>query len=182
MTALEIDELIGEFPHELPRGYRWLIERELLGFQADTALQPWYFLDTRSVSSVSKLWPREEPVSELFTFARRRDCDDIVCFAKWPRPGQVTIVVVHGWTSDGYTVVGSHETIWGWWAAVVSDIEEWVERGEPRVPTPSSCLDSSPLARPAEFACRQPRCAMQLNNESDDHHPARARATFGECG
>jgi len=114
------------FPFGVPKGYSWLIERGLAGFAPSSALQPWYFLPDDQVFSVSDRWPKaDEPARQIIAFARRQDCDDLACFSLRPQ-GHVEILLVHGWTPDGYEVVGRFGSFWDWLRRVVSDIEEWV--------------------------------------------------------
>ena len=40
------------------------------------------------------------------------------------------VVVVHGWTPEGYAIAAKYETIWAWLGDVVADIEAWVALGE----------------------------------------------------
>lgn len=128
MTTHEQHRLLSRFPFALPAGYRWLIDRGLAGFEPNSALQPWYLLPPEQVFSVSDRWPRAAETSQLYAFARRQDCDDLACFKEdAPQPG---VVVVHGWTPDGYEVVARFDSIWEWLRKVVRDIEEWVALGE----------------------------------------------------
>ena len=47
---------------------------------------------------------------------------------------QPGVVVVHGWTSEGYEAVARFDSIWEWLRSVVRDIEEWVALGEGGAP------------------------------------------------
>lgn len=117
------------FTFKIPRGYHWLIERGLVGFEAFSALQPWHFLDRDSAFSVSKRWPKQKSVDELFAFARRQDCDDLAAFLV--QDGRVKGVgVLHGWTANGYELVETYATLWDWLKRVICDVEEWVELGD----------------------------------------------------
>ena len=120
------NSVLPDFPFEVPRAYYWIVKRRVVGFDANTRLQPWYFLDQRSAFSVSDRWPRGSEL-DLFAFARRQDCDDIACFEAVPRGRAVRIIVVHGWTSTGYDVVASYDSLWEWLKSVIDDIAEWVD-------------------------------------------------------
>jgi hypothetical protein len=63
----------------------------------------------------------------LYVFARRQDCDDLACFATPKGGGQPSVVVVHGWTPEGYEVMATYGSIWEWLRSVISDLEEWAE-------------------------------------------------------
>ena len=130
MTNQEHDSLVARFPFAVPAGYRWLIDRGLAGFEPNSALQPWYLLPREQVFSVSDRWPRAAQDSTLFAFARRQDCDDLACLAMRHEDRQLRVVVVHGWTPEGYDVVAEFDTIWNWLRSVVRDIEEWVALGD----------------------------------------------------
>lgn len=43
------------FPFEPPPGYRWLVDRGHVGFEARTPLQPWHYLETPI--DIQKHWP-----------------------------------------------------------------------------------------------------------------------------
>ena len=126
MTTDELDSTVSRFPFDPPRGYRWLIERGLAGFEPHSALQPWYLLPRDQIFSVTERWPRFGESGHLYAFARRQDCDDIACFSLDGTSREVKVVVVHGWTSSGYEVEAKFESIWDWLRSVVADIEDWV--------------------------------------------------------
>jgi len=114
------------FPFATPRAYQWLIDRGLAGFEPFSALQPWYLLTGDQAFSVSERWPRSDTGDEVIVaFARRQDCDDLACFECGPSD-EPRVLVVHGWTPDGYEVVARYETLWAWLKSVVNDIAEWV--------------------------------------------------------
>ena len=47
----------------------------------------------------------------------------------FPCGGQPGVVVVHGWTPEGYEVVATYGSISEWLRSVISDLEEWAETG-----------------------------------------------------
>jgi hypothetical protein len=130
MTTQEEQRLLSRFPFNVPAGYRWLIDRGLAGFEPNSALQPWYLLPHEQVFSLSERWPRASEPARLYAFARRQDCDDLACFAVKEDAAQPGVVVVHGWTPEGYEIVARFESIWEWLRSVVTDVEEWVALGE----------------------------------------------------
>jgi hypothetical protein len=125
----QVNALIPEFPFAMPVGYRWLVQQGLVGYVPDSALQPWYFLPKADAFSAVDRWPGVNPHAELYVFARRQDCDDLACFATPKGGGQPGVVVVHGWTPEGYEVVATYGSIWEWLRSVISDLEEWAETG-----------------------------------------------------
>ena len=118
------------FPFAVPRGYHWLVERRMVGFEPFSALQPWYFLPAPEAFSVTQRWPKVGVHDDLFAFARRQDCDDIACFSR-KADGSTGVLVIHGWTANGYDVVASYGSIWAWLKSVVDEIAEWAERPGP---------------------------------------------------
>lgn len=129
MTAVDLPLLLSRFPFNLPSGYRWLIERGLVGFEANSALQPWHFLPREEVFSLSERWPRGCEFTRIVAFARRQDCDDLACFAMKPDTTLPIVLVVHGWTSDGYEEMARFESIWDWFRSAIVDVEEWIRLG-----------------------------------------------------
>jgi hypothetical protein len=118
---------IPVFDFETPQGYRWLIERGLIGFVPFSSLQPWHYLRAEEVFDLSARWPDSSRKARLVAFARRQDCDDLACFEVVSET--VThIVLVHGWTPGGYEIVATFESFWEWLKSVMDDVADWVER------------------------------------------------------
>lgn len=115
----------SKLPFRAPTGYEWLVARGLAGFEPDTALQPWYLLPAQEVFSVSERWPRPAKCSEIYAFARRQDGDDLACFEVHQESGEPSVLLIHGWTPEGYEVVGRFDSIWEWLRSVIDDIREW---------------------------------------------------------
>jgi hypothetical protein len=118
---------IPAFSFRVPRGSSWLIERGLAGFKPFSPLQPWHYLDAKTVFNVQEKWSSGVAASEQFVaFARRQDSDDLACFAV---EGGIAkeVVVIHGWTSAGYDLVSRHDSFWDWMKSVIDDIAECVE-------------------------------------------------------
>lgn len=130
MMTQEHHTLLAKFPFAVPAGYRWLIDRGLAGFEPNSALQPWYLLPHEQVFSVSDRWPRPGEASRLFAFARRQDGDDLACFGTRGEDRPPKVLVVHGWTLEGYEIAAEFDSIWDWLRSVVRDIEEWVALGD----------------------------------------------------
>lgn len=117
------------FDFDISKGYKWLLEQKLVGFEPFSSLQPWYYLNADSTFDVTSKWP-QGPYKEgkLIAFARRQDCDDLACF--YVQSGKVShLIIIHGWTSQGYEVVAKCETFWDWVKLVIDDIADWVEQG-----------------------------------------------------
>ena len=123
------EDLIPKFDFATPRGYRWLIERKLVGFEANSAMQPWHYLPIEHTFDLIDRWPSGPGKTRLFAFAKRQDCDDLACFEV--HENQATrVVIVHGWTAESYQIDHSYDTIWDWLKSVVDDVAQWVESGD----------------------------------------------------
>jgi hypothetical protein len=120
---------IPNFDFVPPKGYSWLIDRNLVGFEANSALQPWHYLPSRHAFDLSERWPTGLGSMRLFAFAKRQDCDDLACFEVHEHRVE-RVVVVHGWTAEGYQIDRTYSTFWDWLKAVVDDLEEWVDVGD----------------------------------------------------
>ena len=46
------------FGFDPPLGYKWLLERKLVGYDVHSQLQPWYYLDAKSIFNVTHKWPQ----------------------------------------------------------------------------------------------------------------------------
>lgn len=130
MSSDKRELLARRFPFELPRGYWWLVERGLAGFEPDTSLQPWYLLPAAEVFSVSDRWPRSGEHELRYAFARRQDSDEIACFAISRSGSEPNVLILQGWTPNGYEVIARMDTVWIWLQSVVLDIAEWVSLEE----------------------------------------------------
>jgi len=118
--------LAPQFSFPVPKGYLWLLERGLVGFEPLSRLQPWHYLDAGGAFDVTQRWPQGPHPDQLVAFAKRQDRDDLACFSI--SSGLVTgVVVIHGWTPEGYSVLATHQTFWIWLKSVVDDIAEWSE-------------------------------------------------------
>jgi hypothetical protein len=124
MTNLTSREPIFDFV--VPSGYNWLLEHGLIGFDPFSPLEPWYYLDRDEFFDVRDRWPKVSDRRSLIAFAKRQDCDDIACFEVGDKSVSA-VVVIHGWTEDGYAVIGSYKSFWEWLKSVIDDIAEWVE-------------------------------------------------------
>lgn len=123
-------DLIPEFGLEVPRGYSWLLEKMLIGFEPFTQFEPWYYLSRREYIEISNLWPEGDMSASLFAFAKRQDSDVIACFHE-TRHRTEEVVVIEGWTGNGYDVVCTYPTFWDWVKSVIDDIAEWVDLANP---------------------------------------------------
>jgi hypothetical protein len=114
-------QLIARHP-----GYRWVINRGLVGRTAFTALQPWYFLPEEERYYATEKWPSGPNQAPLLVFARRQDCDDLACFEAGGS-GASEAVLIEGWSAgrDSYDIVESYPTFWEWMKSVVGDIADW---------------------------------------------------------
>jgi hypothetical protein len=113
------------FGFQVPKGYMWLLERGLIGFDPFGPLQPWHYLPRENAIDVHEIW-RRLSVYPVVAFAKRQDCDDYACFEiKGNRVSK--IVEIEGSTSSGYTVLQEHATFWSWVKSIIDDIAECVD-------------------------------------------------------
>jgi len=128
---------------DMPSPYLWVVDRGLVGFDAFTTLQPWYFLKGPEIFDVMEKWPAgpgnivdatmqsypRPEMSGLLAFARRQDCDDIACF-ELPSIETPRVILIQGWTRSGeaYDLVASYSNFWDWMKSVIDDIAEWSTR------------------------------------------------------
>jgi hypothetical protein len=111
---------LPSFNFDVPEGYRWLFDKGVFRFEQD-GLEPWFYLDTSNAFDATQRWPQGPYAGQLLAFARRYDTDDIACFAV-VNGSAARIVLIHGWTHEGYSVVHEYETFWDWVKAVIDDI------------------------------------------------------------
>lgn len=72
--------MLAKYLSTTPKGYEWFIEKKLVGFDAFTQLQPWYFISTEEMFWATESWPYV--INEkLLIFTRRQDIDDLACFS-----------------------------------------------------------------------------------------------------
>lgn len=107
-------------------GYRWLIDRGIVGFEPFTALQPWFFEPEERQFFVSEHWPDGPSEAPLLVFARRQDCDDLACL-KAGSGNALEVVAIQGWTSGGYEIIETYPTFWEWVKSVIDDVAAWSE-------------------------------------------------------
>ena len=116
---------LPEFDFKVPDGYRWLSERGLVSFEPNGPLQPWHYFPRQDTFEPTKRWPRAGSRTRLVAFAKRQDSDDMACFeVSGDRVTQ--IVMIHGWTSEGFEVTGTFPDFWAWVRGVIDDVSEWV--------------------------------------------------------
>jgi hypothetical protein len=116
---------VPDFDTTIPQGYSWLLQKNLVGFEPFTQMEPWYYLDNTEYFEISSLWPQRELSTYLVAFARRQDSDEIACFLKDIQETD-EVVVIQGWTPDGYEIICTYRSFWDWVKSVVDDIAEWV--------------------------------------------------------
>jgi hypothetical protein len=108
-----------------PVGYRWLIQRELVGYDTFTQLQPWYFIRSNQCFWANEHWAGICD-RKLFVFARRQDNDDLACFDVNDHGVATQVIHIQGWTKAGFEVIQEFPDFWEWLKAVIDDIAEWV--------------------------------------------------------
>src|SRR4051812_47014036 len=107
------DDDTPDFEFTVPRGYQWLIDRGLVGFETGTSLQPWHYLPARHAFDLRERWPTGPGNERLFAFAKRQDSDDLACFEVVQSRAE-RIFVVHGWTRDGFEIISKYQSFWEW--------------------------------------------------------------------
>jgi hypothetical protein len=68
---------IPDFGTTVPVGYKWLLEKNLIGFEPFSQMEPWYFMDDKEHFEISSIWPEGKLSNTLVAFTRRQDSDDI---------------------------------------------------------------------------------------------------------
>lgn len=120
---------------EPPAGYLRMLEIGGIDFH-NSLLDPWYFIDADRFAGINdlfqKTWRKRTKTMpwRIVPFARRGDCDDIACFAI--RPEKIDILLVHGWTNDGFDVVERYDSFENWEAAARNDADELRKLAETR--------------------------------------------------
>lgn len=108
----------------LPTGYRWLLDRNLVGYGAFTQLQPWNYLPPEQCFWASDRWPGVTD-KRLFAFAKRQDRDDLACFVVACNNATQGIALINGWTESGYDLCQEFDDFWDWLKYVVDDMAGW---------------------------------------------------------
>lgn len=109
-----------------PDGYEWLIKRNIVGYDAFSQLQPWYYLKKDDCFFTEEKWAHVLD-KNLFIFARRQDNDELAGF-NLNHVNQVeNIYLLNGWTSVGVEVLQVLPDFWSWLHLVVDDIKQWVK-------------------------------------------------------
>lgn len=110
----------------MPSGYKWLIERGLVGFEPFTQLQPWHFIPLEQCFWATERWPNIS-TKKLFVFARRQDNDDLICLSFDHNQIVNEVVHIQGWTGAGFKIIQVFPNFWDWMQQVMLDIAEWIE-------------------------------------------------------
>jgi hypothetical protein len=124
-----MSSLQPKFLFKAPNGYYWLIKQNLIGFEPFTILQPWYYVDNENFFSLKNKWPNGPSENELVAFAKRQDNDYLSCF-EISNNNVIKILLVNGWTENGYDILKSYSNFWEWLKGVIDDVAEWSELTE----------------------------------------------------
>ena len=108
----------------MPSGYQWLIEHNLVGFEPFTQLQPWHYISCEQRFWATERWP-DVSKGELFVFARRQDNDDLACISFDCNKMPNGVVEIQGWTESGFDIIQEFPDFWLWMEQVVRDISMW---------------------------------------------------------
>jgi hypothetical protein len=120
-------DLKPDFGFEQPAGYHRMLASGEIDFR-DSPLDPWYFIERDHFPEIDdlfqKTWSRRTRTmpGRIVPFARRGDCDDVACLLA--RPDGIEVLLVHGWTTDGYDVVAKYTTFEDWAEAARGDVAE----------------------------------------------------------
>lgn len=127
-NQVNIEEQLRAFGKRVPRGYRWLLEQNLVGLSPFSQLQPWYYLSAEEIFRVTDRWPKASVKELLIAFARKQDEDILACFQfETGAEDSTGILIVNAWTIDGYEVLQHFDTVWEWLHSVIDDIAEWTD-------------------------------------------------------
>jgi len=103
----------------IPEGEAVFWEKIRLG-----VVEPWYMVEEDNRWDAATKWKQMKYPYPLLIFARRIDNDDMACLEMVDeRVGD--IVLIHGWTNEGFAVVGRFETVEEWLTMVEQDAEEY---------------------------------------------------------
>ena len=108
------------------KGYKWIVEHNMVGFEPNTHFQPWYLLPQKDCFWVNDKWSDSSSL-KLYAFARRQDNDDFACFNVGSGEEIRNIYIIHGCTEYGYDIVKSYSYIWDWMHSALDDIKELAE-------------------------------------------------------
>jgi hypothetical protein len=117
------DARIPNFGFTPPRGYFVLLDRKMVNFEPFGVLRPWYYLDNKNLLFIKEKWPHGPAKETLVAFARRQDSDEIACF-EVSGENAIAVVVINGWTTNGYAILSKYTDFWLWFKSVVDDIAE----------------------------------------------------------
>jgi hypothetical protein len=107
---------------DLPSEYQWIVQRGILGDKPFSQMNPWYLVQEVDIYEIGQ----EQDGNRLIVFARRQDCDDLACYLL--KDGQAKeVLLIEGWTSNGYDVLQRYENIWDWLKSVIEDIQDVFE-------------------------------------------------------
>ncbi len=83
-------------------------------------LKPWYVVEKPNRFNATDTWKQAKYPYPLMVFARREDNDDIACL-EIKEETITAIVLIHGWMSEGFIVMGQYPTVEGWLEVVRHD-------------------------------------------------------------
>jgi hypothetical protein len=102
----------------LPDEYHWIIKREILGHSTFSQMSPWYLINEKDLFNFNS----KDNGVKLIAFARRQDCDDFACFKI--EENILKVVLIQGWTSEGYDEIEYYSDIWEWLKSVIDDVKQ----------------------------------------------------------
>lgn len=108
-----------------PEGYLWLIKNNIVGYDAFTQLQPWYYLKDDECFFANERWPHVTN-KNLYVFARHQDNDELAAFQLNSLNQVEDIYLINGWTSEGFEILQELPDFWSWLHLVVDDMQQWI--------------------------------------------------------
>lgn len=109
-----------------PQGYLWLIDQKIIGRKEFSQLQPWFYLDKNDCFFANIKW-KNVTTDNLFVFAKRQDNDELACFKVDSDGKTAEVILINGWSSNGFDIVREYADFWEWVHQVIDDIKDWVE-------------------------------------------------------
>jgi len=133
-NSLITDKILKAFKHhdiEVPDGFIWALNHNLIGLDTFSQLEPWHLCDIPEIIPLSKRWKNIQLKRTFIPFARRQDCDELACFEVISGKVVKICTIHYQLHSDGIPtdieILDEHPSFWDWLKSVVSDIEQWVQ-------------------------------------------------------
>ena len=106
----------------LPPAVHWLLHSSIISAEVFGTTAPWYILEESARFYANERWPGIT-TSTLYVFARRQDNDDLASLVAMP-DGSSEVWLLHGWTTEGFSVDRRYPDVWQWLHLVLADVKE----------------------------------------------------------